>query len=220
LARRLLEIGRGWRLRISSIDPLDIDDGLIALLADAEQVCPHLHLSIQSGDDDVRRRMGRGRGGQAVLGRIARLRAVRADLVLGADFIVGFPGESEEDFCQTLELAQRVSFDHAYSFIFSARPGTVAAGMEDLVPLAVAQERLARLQAVLGASQRAGNLARVGCEESVLVEGHSKRDDGVLTGRTLHNRTVNFPGEATSIGQIVRVRVTEGLANSLRGELL
>ncbi|MEO5344874.1 MAG: tRNA (N6-isopentenyl adenosine(37)-C2)-methylthiotransferase MiaB [Magnetococcus sp. YQC-9] len=220
LIRRVALLAGVERIRFVTSHPADMNDDLVEIFSQVEGLCPYLHLPIQSGSDRILQRMERGHTAAEYLGWIDKLRQAAPDIALASDFIVGFPGESEADFQQTLDLAERVAFDHAYSFIFSARPGTVAAGMEGMVPLVVAQERLARLQERLGAAQLKNNQARVGCEESVLVEGPSKRDGGVLTGRTVHNRTVNFSGDAALIGQIVRVQVTEGLANSLRGRLI
>lgn len=220
LIRRVALIPGVARIRFVTSHPADMNDDLVEIFAEVESLCPYLHLPIQSGSDRILGLMERGHTAAGYLTWIDKLRRALPDIALASDFIVGFPGESEADFLATLDLARQVAFDHAYSFIFSARPGTVAAGMGDHVPLPVAQERLARLQEALGASQLAKNLARVGCEESVLVEGISKRDGGELTGRSGHNRTVNFPGTPERIGQIVRVRVTDGLANSLRGQLI
>ncbi|MBF0613686.1 MAG: tRNA (N(6)-L-threonylcarbamoyladenosine(37)-C(2))-methylthiotransferase MtaB [Magnetococcales bacterium] len=172
LARQLLEISTGWRLRISSLDPLDIDAGLVALLADCERICPHLHLSIQSGDDDVRRRMGRGRGRDAVLERIARVRTARPDLVLGADFIVGFPGESAAAFERSLELTTEAELALLHVFPYSVRSDTLAASWSQTlqVPGETIRARAARLRQA-GLNQLEQVLrTRVGGREELLVE--------------------------------------------------
>ncbi|MBF0273409.1 MAG: tRNA (N6-isopentenyl adenosine(37)-C2)-methylthiotransferase MiaB [Magnetococcales bacterium] len=219
LVRQVALVPGVERIRFVTSHPADMNDDLVDVFAQVESLCPYLHLPIQSGSDRVLARMERGHTVAEYLGWIDRLRQVAPGIALASDFIVGFPGESEEDFQQTLDLVQRVGFDHAYSFVFSSRPGTVAADMEDPVPLEVGQHRLARLQEVLQAIQLQKNLARVGCVEAVLVEGQAKRGTGELTGRTLHGRTVNFPGDPGLIGHVVSVMVTEGLPNSLRGRL-
>ncbi|MBF0212850.1 MAG: tRNA (N(6)-L-threonylcarbamoyladenosine(37)-C(2))-methylthiotransferase MtaB [Magnetococcales bacterium] len=172
LARLILELSDVGRLRISSLDPLDIDRGLIALMGDSERLCAHLHLSIQSGDDGVRRRMGRGRGRDAVLERIARVRAARPDVVLGADFIVGFPSESEEAFQRTLELTEEAELSLLHVFPYSARPDTPAAELPSalLVPGERIRERAGRLRQAGEAQLERVLRERVGGEEVVLVE--------------------------------------------------
>ncbi|MBF0626758.1 MAG: tRNA (N6-isopentenyl adenosine(37)-C2)-methylthiotransferase MiaB [Magnetococcales bacterium] len=207
------------RIRFVTSHPADMNDDLVEIFAQVESLCPYLHLPIQSGSDRILARMERGHTVADYLGWIDRLRQVAPGIALASDFIVGFPGETEDDFQETLDLANRVGFDHAYSFVFSSRPGTAAADLNDPVALEVAQHRLARLQEALQATQLEKNRARVDCVESVLVEGWSRRGAGDLTGRTQHNRTVNFPGEEHHIGQVVPVRITEGLPNSLRGRL-
>ncbi|MBF0341603.1 MAG: tRNA (N6-isopentenyl adenosine(37)-C2)-methylthiotransferase MiaB, partial [Magnetococcales bacterium] len=220
LLRRVALLDGVERIRFVTSHPADMNDDLVEVFGQVEPLCPYLHLPIQSGSDRILALMERGHTVAEYLAWIARLRETSPGIALASDFIVGFPGESEEDFQQTLDLANRVGFDHAYSFVFSARPGTVAAGMADPVPLEVGQRRLARLQEALQAVQLQKNLARIGSVESVLIEGESKRGNGELTGRTQHNRTINFPGEPSLIGRVARVRVTEGLPNSLRGRLV
>ncbi|MBF0190841.1 MAG: tRNA (N6-isopentenyl adenosine(37)-C2)-methylthiotransferase MiaB [Magnetococcales bacterium] len=208
------------RIRFVTSHPADMNDDLVEVFAQVESLCPYLHLPIQSGSDRILARMERGHTVAEYLGWIDQLRQVAPGIALASDFIVGFPGESEEDFQQTLDLVHRVGFDHAYSFVFSSRPGTVAADMGEHVPLEVGQSRLARLQEALQAIQLQKNLARVECVEEVLVEGQAKRGSGECTGRTLHGRTINFPGDPGLIGRVARVLVTEGLPNSLRGRLV
>ncbi|MBF0179208.1 MAG: tRNA (N6-isopentenyl adenosine(37)-C2)-methylthiotransferase MiaB [Magnetococcales bacterium] len=207
------------RIRFVTSHPADMNDDLVAAFRDVEQLCPYLHLPIQSGSDRVLACMERGHSVADYLGWIERLRATVPDIALASDFIVGFPGETEDDFAQTLALAERVAFDHAYSFVFSPRPGTLAATMPDPVPPEVGARRLAVLQERLNAMQLAGNIARVGRLEPVLVEGVAKRGDGgEVTGKTPQGRTVNFPGDPSLVGRILEVRITEGLPNSLRGK--
>ncbi|MBF0295172.1 MAG: tRNA (N6-isopentenyl adenosine(37)-C2)-methylthiotransferase MiaB [Magnetococcales bacterium] len=208
------------RIRFVTSHPADMNDDLVQVFRDVPQLCPYLHLPIQSGSDHVLARMERGHSVADYLTWIERLRAAVPDIALASDFIVGFPGETEDDFAQTLELARRVAFDHAYSFVFSPRPGTLAATMADPVPPEVGARRLAVLQERLNAVQLAKNIARVGRLEKVLVEGVAKRGDGgEVTGKTPQGRTVNFPGDPSLVGRILEVRITEGLPNSLRGRL-
>ncbi|MBF0159295.1 MAG: TRAM domain-containing protein, partial [Magnetococcales bacterium] len=193
------------------------------VFADLPQLCPSLHLPIQSGSDRILAAMGRGHSADDYCDWVDRLRQARPDLAMASDFIVGFPGESEQDFQQTLDLVDRVGFDHAYSFRFSARPGTAAAQMGPLVADAVAAERLQRLQQRLEQWQLQSNRKQVGRHVAVLVEGPSRMSATDLAGRTPDGRAIHFPValEDTSrwIGQIVTVTVTEGLPNSLRGRL-
>ncbi|MBF0614771.1 MAG: tRNA (N6-isopentenyl adenosine(37)-C2)-methylthiotransferase MiaB [Magnetococcales bacterium] len=219
LLRRVALLPGLERMRFVTSHPADMNDDLVEVFGQLESLCPYLHLPIQSGSDRVLARMARGHTVNEYLDWIEKLRQVSPGIALASDFIVGFPGETEADFLETLELARTVQFDHAYSFVFSARPGTEAAEMSDAVPLEVGQARLARLQALLQEVQLAKNQARIGCIESVLVEGLAKRGEGELTGRSQHGRTVNFPGDPALIGHLVQVVITEGLPNSLRGRL-
>ncbi|MBF0126664.1 MAG: tRNA (N6-isopentenyl adenosine(37)-C2)-methylthiotransferase MiaB [Magnetococcales bacterium] len=207
------------RVRFITSHPADMTRELVEVFARVPRLCPYLHLPIQSGSDAVLRRMERGHTVADYLGWIHRLRQLVPDIALASDFIVGFPGESDGEFRQTLELIRRVEFDHAYSFVYSSRPGTAAATMGDQVPPEVATRRLAELQQLLNAIQLAKNHARVGRVEQVLVEGLARRGSGELTGKTPHGRTVNFPGDPEFLGRVVEVLITEGLPNSLRGRL-
>ena len=148
------------------------------------------------------------------------IREKRPDIALSSDFIVGFPGEDEEDFARTVELVEDIGFDHSFSIIYSARPGTPAADLADVTPVADKKRRLAELQALLSEQERAIAAAMVGTDQRVLVERPSKKDPAMMAGRTENNRVVNFLGSQLLVGQFVRVRITESLPNSLRGELL
>ncbi|MEO5364223.1 MAG: TRAM domain-containing protein, partial [Magnetococcus sp. DMHC-8] len=163
--------------------------------------------------------MGRGHTVETYVAWVDRLRQACPEIAMASDFIVGFPGETEADFQETLQLVDRLAFDHAYSFCFSSRPGTRAETMAGQVDGAVSSARLAILQERLNAHQLQRNRERVGRVEAVLVEGPAKKGSGELTGRTPGFRKVNFPGDPTLIGRIVPVRITEGLPNSLRGHL-
>ncbi|MEO5365308.1 MAG: tRNA (N6-isopentenyl adenosine(37)-C2)-methylthiotransferase MiaB [Magnetococcus sp. WYHC-3] len=208
------------RIRFVTSHPADMTQELVEVFGDVPQLCPYLHLPIQSGSDRILAAMERGHRVVDYLDWIRRLRAVRPDIALASDFIVGFPGETDADFQQTLELVDQVRYDHAYSFKFSPRPGTPAADMPHQVPPAVATERLERLQMRINAHQLAGNRAKIGSVQPVLVEGWSSHRPQQWSGRTPCQRKVNFSGGADLTGRTVMVRITEGLPNSLRGELL
>jgi tRNA-2-methylthio-N6-dimethylallyladenosine synthase len=151
--------------------------------------------------------------------KIRKLRSVRPDICISSDFIVGFPGETDEDFEKTMKLIEDVGFDQSFSFIFSSRPGTPAANLADDTPMAVKHQRLERLQAAINANAKKINEAMVGTVQRVLVEKPSKKNPNELTGRTENMRYVNFPGPARLIGQFVDVVVTEAMTNSLRGRV-
>lgn len=220
LMRRVALVPGVQRIRFVTSHPADMNQDLVEVFTQIPQLCSYLHLPIQSGSDRILQRMERGHSVDEYLAWITQLRNQVPDIALASDFIVGFPGESDVDFQATLDLARQVEFDHAYSFVFSPRPGTVAASMDDLIPLELGNLRLAALQELLNTIQLKKNRARMGCVEEVLVEGPAKRGSGELFGKTVHGRTVNFPGEATLMGEIVRVKITEGLPNSLRGRLV
>ena len=151
---------------------------------------------------------------------IRKLRGVRPDISISSDFIVGFPGETEVDFEATMDLIAEVGFDHSFSFVYSARPGTPAAALPDDVPLGVKKQRLALLQQRINQQAQAISRRMVGTTQRVLVSGLSRKDPGQLSGRTENNRVVNFKGESVLIGDFVDVVITEALPNSLRGEMV
>ena len=208
------------RIRYTTSHPLEMSDSLIQAYAEVPQLVSFLHLPVQSGSDRILALMKRGHTALEYKNIIKRLRAARPDICLSSDFIVGFPGETEGDFEDTMRLIEEVGFDNSFSFIYSPRPGTPAASMPDDVPLEVKKERLARLQAQINRQAAAISAAMVGTVQRILVEGVSRKSDQELTGRTENNRSVNFPGERELIGQFVEVRITEALPNSLRGTLL
>jgi tRNA-2-methylthio-N6-dimethylallyladenosine synthase len=175
---------------------------------------------VQSGSDRVLAAMKRGYTALEYKAKIRRLRRLRPKLSLSSDFIIGFPGETETDFESTLRLIEDVGFDHSFSFIYSARPGTPAANLPDDTPADLKKQRLAQLQNRINEMSAAISQAMVGSVQSVLVDGHAKRDPRQLSGRTENNRVVNFDGAPDRIGQFADVRITEALPNSLRGELL
>ncbi|MFC5511804.1 tRNA (N6-isopentenyl adenosine(37)-C2)-methylthiotransferase MiaB [Massilia jejuensis] len=211
------------RLRFVTSHPKEFTQRLIDAYARIPQLVNHLYLPVQHGSDRILGAMKRGYTGLEYKSIIRRIRAVRPDIAISSDFIVGFPGETDADFEAMMKLVQDVGFDNSFSFIFSKRPGTPAANLEDATPHEVKLARLQRLQALIDANTRKFTAAMVGTVQRVLVEGPSKKDASELQGRTENNRVVIFapgaPGDAL-IGQLVEVRVTESLDYSVRGELV
>ena len=208
------------RIRYTTSHPLEMSDSLIQVYAEVPQLVSHLHLPVQSGSDRILAMMKRGHSVLEYKRIIRRLQEVRPGISISSDFIVGFPGETEADFAATMKLIDQVGFDHSFSFIYSARPGTPAATLPDEVPLEEKKRRLATLQERI--AEQAGGISRamVGTVQRVLVEGVSRRDIRQLAGRTENNRVVNFDGDPALIGQFAEVKITEALPNSLRGELV
>ncbi|MGY6216322.1 tRNA (N6-isopentenyl adenosine(37)-C2)-methylthiotransferase MiaB [Methylolobus aquaticus] len=207
------------RIRFTTSHPVEFSDNLIDAFGAIPELVDHLHLPVQSGSDRILALMKRGYTRSDYIRKIERLRAVRPNISLSSDFIVGFPGEDETDFEQTMDLIETIGFDQSFSFVYSARPGTPAAEMADDVPLAVKRTRLARLQSRI--NDMAADISRrmVGSRQRVLVEGHSKKSYAELCGRTENNRVVNFPGNPQWIGHFVDVMIAEALPNSLRGRV-
>ncbi len=209
------------RVRFTSPHPKDLRPETAAAMGDTPAVCEHLHLPLQSGSDRVLAAMHRGYTADRYLERLAMARDEVADLAVSTDIIVGFPGESEDDFERTLEVVAAAEYDSAYTFVFSPRPGTEAAGFADhFVPPVVAAERFARLTVVVERSALRKHQARVGRTESVLVEGPSRKDPSVLTGRTGQNKLVHFAAEPLAPGTFANVRVTAAAPHHLLGELV
>jgi len=208
------------RIRFTTSHPLEFSDSLIEAYAQVPKLANHLHLPVQSGSDRVLALMKRGYTALEYKDKLRRLRAVRPDIAISSDIIVGFPGESERDFAATLRLVAEAGFDQSFSFIYSARPGTPAASLPDEVTLELKQQRLARLQAQLDAQSLAISRTMVGSTQRVLVERHAKKDRAELAGRTENNRWVNFSGPANLLQRFVDVQVTEARPHSLRGRLL
>ena len=207
------------RIRFTTSHPLEFSDSLIEAYANVPQLANYLHLPVQAGSDRILTAMKRGYTALEFKQKIRKLRAVRPDICVSSDFIVGFPGETDEDFEKTMKLIDDVGFDQSFSFIFSSRPGTPAANLADDTPPEVKHARLARLQATLNENARKINQAMVGTVQRVLVEKPSRKDPNELTGRTENMRYVNFPGSARMIGQFVDVVITEAMSNSLRGRV-
>ncbi len=209
------------RVRFTSPHPKDLRPETIEAMAETPTVCEHLHLPLQAGSDRTLAAMHRGYTAERYLERLASARAAIPDLAVTTDLIVGFPGETDDDFERTLEVVAEAEYDSAYTFLFSPRPGTEAAARtDDFVPADVAAERFARLKVVVERSALARHSARVGRTEEVVVEGPSKKDATVSTGRTRQNKLVHFPGDRFAPGTIVEVRVTGAAPHHLTGELV
>jgi tRNA-2-methylthio-N6-dimethylallyladenosine synthase len=207
------------RIRFTTSHPVNFNDSLVEAFAHTRRLVNHLHLPVQSGSDRILALMRRGYTALEFKQKLRRLRAVRPDISVSSDLIVGFPGETERDFQHTLDLTAEAGFDQSFSFIYSRRPGTPAASLPDDVPSEVKSERLARLQAQLDTQSRAISAQMVGSVQRVLVERPSRRDARQMAGRTENNRWVNFDGDARLIHRFVDVAITEAMNNSLRGRL-
>ena len=205
------------RIRYTTSHPREFSDRLIAAHAQLPKLASHVHLPVQAGSDRILMAMKRGYTAMEYRSIIRRLRQAAPSISISSDFIVGFPGETDEDFERTLRLVQEVGFDDSYSFVYSARPGTPAASLPDGTPEAVKLERLRRLQALVQAQAKAISEAMVGTRQQVLVEGASRRNSAELAGRAANNRVVNFPGSRDLIGRMVEVEIVEALAHTLRG---
>ncbi len=207
------------RIRFTTSHPMEFSDRLIEVYGRVPKLVSHLHLPLQSGSDRILALMKRGHTVLEYKNIIRKLRALRPDLSLSSDFIVGFPGETEYDHKATLRVVEELGFDHSFSFIYSPRPGTPAADMPDDVTLEEKKVRLQQLQNLINHQAQIISRKMVGTVQRVLVEGPSRKDPNQLAGRTENNRVVNFDGPAVLIGQLVNVEITEALPNSLRGRL-
>ena len=214
------EIAGIERIRYTTSHPKEFSDRLIAAYGKLPKLANHVHLPVQSGSDTILTAMKRGYTHDWYLDRIAKLRAVRPDICIATDFIVGFPGETQEDFDETMRLIEEVGFDASFSFVYSKRPGTPAADLPDDTPQEVKLKRLQHLQAVIEANANKIANAMLGQVERCLVFDHARRGEGMLSARTDNNRVVNFAGDASLIGQMVDVRITEVFPHSLGGELV
>ena len=208
------------RIRYTTSHPVELSERLIAVYARVPELVNHLHLPVQSGSDRILALMKRGHTVLEYKAKIRKLRTLRPDLSLSSDFIIGFPGETEQDFAATMALIDEIGFDHSFSFLYSPRPGTPAADLPDATPIPVKKERLAQLQARI--EQQAQELSQrmIGTAQRVLVERPARKDGRQLAGRTENNRVVNFDGPSALIGHFADVTITEALPNSLRGRLL
>jgi len=220
LIRAIAEFEGIGRIRFTTSHPLEFTDSLVEAYRDVPKLASFLHLPVQSGSDRVLAAMKRNHTVLEFKAKIRRLREARPDICISSDFIVGFPGETDRDFEQTMKLIEEVGFDQSFSFIYSRRPGTPAASLPDDTPAEVKSARLSRLQAAITANARRISEAMVGTVQTVLVEGPSKKNPEEVTGRTENMRFVNFPAPPRVIGQFVEVEITEALSNSLRGRIL
>jgi len=220
LIHAIAQIDGIGRIRFTTSHPLEFSDSLIEAYANVPQLANYLHLPVQAGSDRILSAMKRGYTALEFKQKIRKLRAVRPDICVSSDFIVGFPGETAEDFDKTMKLIDDVGFDQSFSFIFSSRPGTPAANLADDTPAAEKHERLMRLQATLNANAKKISAAMIGSVQRVLVEKPSTRDPSELTGRTENMRFVNFSGHSRLIGQFVDVLITDAMSNSLRGRIV
>ena len=220
LIELVAEIPGVERIRFTTSHPREFTQRLIDTYAKVPKLVSHLHLPVQSGSDRILAAMKRGYTALEYKSIIRKLREVRPEISMSSDFIVGFPGETEADFEATMRLLEEVNFDTSFSFVYSPRPGTPAAGMADDTPQEVKMQRLYRLQAQLDKQVKAYSEAMVGSVQRILVEKPSKKDPNELMGRTENNRIVNFPGHPRLIGHFIDVRITQALPNSLRGEVL
>lgn len=208
------------RIRYTTSHPREMSQRLIDTYLKVPKLVSHLHLPVQSGSDRVLAAMKRGYTALEYKSVVRKLRAARPDISLSSDFIVGFPGETDEDFEKTMKLIDDVAFDASFSFIYSPRPGTPALELEDNTPAELKSARLARLQKRIDELAQAVSQAMVGSVQRVLVEGPSKKDPNELAGRTDNNRIVNFVGNARLVNQFVDVRILQSLSHSLRGEIV
>ncbi len=208
------------RLRFTTSHPNEFTPRLIEAYARIPKLANHLHLPVQHGSDRILMAMKRGYTAMEYKSTVKKLRAIRPDLAMSSDFIVGFPGETDDDFAKMMKLIDDVGFDNSFSFVFSPRPGTPAANLHDETPGDVKLRRLHQLQAVINGNIKTISEQRVGTVQRILVEGASKRDADELMGRTECNRVVNFAGQSRLVGQMVDVTITEAKAYTLRGEVL
>ena len=207
------------RIRFTTSHPVEFTDSLIQAYAEVPELANYLHLPVQHGSDRVLARMKRGHTVLEYKQKIRKLRQARPDISLSSDFIVGFPGETDSDFDELMDLVADIGFDQSFSFIYSARPGTPAAGLADETPLEVKKQRLQYLQARINQQAMTISRSMIGTTQRVLVEKTSKKSDSQVSGRTENMRWVNFDGDTSYIGCFVDVVITEALPNSLRGRI-
>jgi tRNA-2-methylthio-N6-dimethylallyladenosine synthase len=207
------------RIRYTTSHPNEFTQRLVDVYARVPKLVSHLHLPVQHGSDRILMAMKRGYTAMEYKSTVRKLRAIRPEMALSSDFIVGFPGETDEDFAKLMKLIDDVGYDNSFSFIFSPRPGTPAANLHDDTPHAVKLKRLQEVQAVIEGNMRRISESRVGTVQRILVEGPSRKDASELAGRTECNRMVNFKGPQRLVGQMIDVTVTEANSHSLRGEV-
>jgi tRNA-2-methylthio-N6-dimethylallyladenosine synthase len=207
------------RIRYTTSHPKEMTTRMTEVYARLPKLVSFLHLPVQAGSDRVLAGMKRGYTAIEFKSVVRKLRAARPGLTLSSDFIVGFPGETEEDFEKTMKLIEEVGFDTSFSFVYSRRPGTPAADLTDDTPQTVKLQRLQRLQALINKQAHAIARSMVGSTQRILVEGTSTRDPNELSGRTENNRIVNFPGHPRLIGQMIDVVITDAMTNTFRGRV-
>jgi len=207
------------RIRFTTSHPIEFNDDLIQVYAEVPELVSFLHLPVQSGSDRILAAMKRGHTVAEYINIIHRLKQARPDIAISSDFIVGFPGETDDDFADTMKLIDEIGFDQSFSFIYSARPGTPASVLPDTATDLIKKHRLAILQAAISANAASISQQMVGSVQRILVEGVSRKSALQLSGRTESNRVVNFAGDHSLIGQFVNVRITAAFTNSLQGEL-
>ncbi|MDD5393910.1 MAG: tRNA (N6-isopentenyl adenosine(37)-C2)-methylthiotransferase MiaB [Thiothrix sp.] len=205
------------RIRFTTSHPNEFSDSLIQVYADVPELVSHLHLPVQSGSDRILAAMKRNHMAIEYKAKIRKLRQIRPDLYMSSDFIIGFPGETEQDFADTMKLIEDIGFDNSFSFIYSQRPGTPAASYPDDVPLEVKKARLQHLQSRILEQTHTISRSMIGTVQRVLVERPARKHENQMAGRTENNRVVNFDGHPRLIGKFVDIRITEAMPNSLRG---
>jgi len=220
LLRRMNEINGVERIRFTTSHPKDLSEELMRAFSTLDKLCEHIHLPFQSGSNRILKIMNRGYTKESYLEKVGRLKEIRPSIAITADVIVGFPGEEDEDFEQTLDLMEKIQFDDLFSFKYSPRRGTRAAQFLNQVEEKVRQERLSILQGIQKEVTLKKNQVLEGRVEEILVEGRSKQSAKDVTGRTRSNKILNFEGEIDLVGELVSVRVIKGYAHSLRGEIL
>ncbi|MBT6208047.1 MAG: tRNA (N6-isopentenyl adenosine(37)-C2)-methylthiotransferase MiaB, partial [Francisellaceae bacterium] len=216
----IAEIDGIQRIRFTTSHPMEFSDSLINAYAQIPKLANHLHLPVQSGSDSILAKMKRGHTALEFKAKIKKLRQVRPDISITSDFIIGFPGESEQDFADTLKLIEDINFDHSFSFIYSQRPGTPATSFPDNISADVKKNRLKKLQNLLHAQASRHAQKMLHSKQKVLVTGISKKDTNELAGRCENNRVVNFKGDKSLIGQIAYIHITDIFSNRLHGELV
>lgn len=209
------------RIRFTTSHPVEFTDSLIEAFRNIPKLVSHLHLPVQSGADNILKAMKRGHDRQSYIDKINRIKDARPGISLSSDFIIGFPGETDEDFMDTMNLIQEIGFDHSFSFIYSQRPGTPASDLEDNIPEDVKKQRLAILQRRIKQHAYDYSQAMIGTTQRILVSGYSPRDPGQMQGRTENNRIVNFSAvEPQLVGKFADVIITNAYPNSLLGEMI
>jgi tRNA-2-methylthio-N6-dimethylallyladenosine synthase len=206
------------RVRYTTSHPLEMSSSLISAYRELPKLVGHLHLPVQSGSNRILLQMKRGYDVEKYLCTVESIKIARPGIAISSDFIVGFPGETDDDFKATLDLVDRVGFDNSYSFIYSARPGTPAATFPDDVPMTIKKQRLSVLQERLAQSAAVISRSMIGTIQRILVQREARRGANLLTGRTENNRSVYFPGDSSLIGQFIEVNIIGVQPNSLQGE--